>query len=1663
MNKLKSKSIARLFACCMVFLLILAALFENTKLEADGATNDFRPIWPTTYGHIIHGLDAYFNDGSHNGIDILPDGSNYQTQDILAVADGTVYATRNKCTHANQGAGHNCPDTWGNYVCIKHTVNGNTFFSVYAHLNYDSINVSNGSTVKAGQKIAKMGSSGGSTAYHLHLELWKGSYSDKNSQNAYTFQYFIDNPMELNGARFHKGLATYSAKYKDWIKDNCTLDGSYYLYNGKHTKQFYPTHCTIQLSKSGYVKSMPCSADTDPESENIERYTAGGTYTAIGLCRNDASETGNLWYKVVAKTGEIGYLYAGDTKLGASNVTQSTGDLKVTGVAAPTQLKKGDRFSIKGVIKTDYQKLTKVGAVVINTATGKQETGTVLSVDATSYDLLNSNVDYAVEFNNLPVGNYEYRIVASVKSYYAESATKEATFTTAEIVLHKSTFSVVASTSCSHSYNTSVTAPTCTAEGYTTYTCKSCGYSYKGSYTAAKGHSYGNWVTVTAATCTKAGQEKSTCSSCGNVKTQTVAAGGHQYAANKVAATCTEYAKTVYTCSGCGDSYTKYDESQYSQWSTTKPSGIADKWVESRTEYRYRTKEYKTGSTNTMDGWTLKDTTTQWSDYGAWSGWSDTAVSASDTVKVETRKVYAYYFYNCPSCGAHMHGYGSCYTWAGGCGKATNSGHWNQIWSTTSWDDAGLKDWHGTGKYYAYIDGQLVFKHTSGGSKTQYRSCTRTLETVYNFWRWSNWSTWQTTAVEANNDRAVETRTTYRYLNSGLAAHTEVIDKAVAATCTASGKTQGKHCSVCNVVITAQQTVPATGHSYTYKSTKAPTTSATGTLTGTCSKCSGTTTVTLPKLNTTDYTYQVTKAATCTATGTGSYTWKTTTYGSFSFSMTIAATGHTEVNDAAVAATCTTAGKTAGKHCSVCNVVITAQQTVPATGHSYTYKSTKAPTTSATGTLTGTCSKCSGTTTVTLPKLNTTDYTYQVTKAATCTATGTGKYTWKTTTYGSFSFSVTLAAKGHTEVIDKAVAATCTTAGKTEGKHCSVCNAILTAQQTIAAKGHTEVIDKAVAATCTTAGKTEGKHCSVCNTVIVAQQTIPAINHNYAITPEIKPTCTETGMTSGVQCTDCGTYLLTGNEIPALGHTVVTDSAVDATCNTPGKTEGSHCSVCNQVLVAQQEIPVISHSYAITPEVKPTCTESGKTSGVQCTLCKEYLLPAEEVPALGHTEVTDAAVVATCTESGLTEGKHCSTCNAVMIAQEQIPATGHNYENGICTGCGIVDASGVRITLQPASQTVPYGESAVFTVAAEGNGLSCRWQYSKDGGVTWINATTAMAGYNTQKLTLAATKARNGYQLRCKITDENGNVVYSDAALLTVKEPEFAFAAHPADETVKLGNRAAFTVAAEGECLVYQWQYQMVENGPWWNCTPYTMGYNTTELNVIAAEKRQGFLYRCRVTDASGNKFYSNSAELTVDIPASYAVLSQPQDAYVMAGNKTTFHIATQGEGLTYQWEYHKGVDKSGPEYYWIAMGSTTGCKTDTLTIAGISGSTNRNGWAYRCVVTDKDGYIYTTDYAFLHVTTAEIITQPQSVTAAVGSKAVFTVETEGEVASYQWQYSKDSGKSWYNSSAATQGYNTDTLTVGATAARNGFMYRCVIIDSEGNRIETDPVTLTVQ
>ena len=83
------------------------------------------------------------------------------------------------------------------------------------------------------------------------------------------------------------------------------------------------------------------------------------------------------------------------------------------------------------------------------------------------------------------------------------------------------------------------------------------------------------------------------------------------------------------------------------------------------------------------------------------------------------------------------------------------------------------------------------------------------------------------------------------------AGHTEEIDVAIAATCEKPGKTEGKHCSVCNKVLKAQEEVKATGHKWDGgKVTKEVTETAEGVKTYTCSICGKTKTEVIPKKET---------------------------------------------------------------------------------------------------------------------------------------------------------------------------------------------------------------------------------------------------------------------------------------------------------------------------------------------------------------------------------------------------------------------------------------------------------------------------------------------------------------------------------------------------------------------------------------------------------------------------------------------------------------------------------------------------------------------------------------------------------------------------------------------------------------------------------------------
>lgn len=101
-------------------------------------------------------------DGSNHGaIDFpAPEGT-----PIYAVADGTV-------TLSGPNSG------WGNYVRIQHEGN---IATGYAHM-VEMPMVKVGDTVKAGQQIGKVGSTGHSTGNHLHFELYENGADDYSSR-----------------------------------------------------------------------------------------------------------------------------------------------------------------------------------------------------------------------------------------------------------------------------------------------------------------------------------------------------------------------------------------------------------------------------------------------------------------------------------------------------------------------------------------------------------------------------------------------------------------------------------------------------------------------------------------------------------------------------------------------------------------------------------------------------------------------------------------------------------------------------------------------------------------------------------------------------------------------------------------------------------------------------------------------------------------------------------------------------------------------------------------------------------------------------------------------------------------------------------------------------------------------------------------------------------------------------------------------------------------------------------------------------------------------------------------------------------------------------------------------------------------------------------------
>ena len=370
----------------------------------------------------------------------------------------------------------------------------------------------------------------------------------------------------------------------------------------------------------------------------------------------------------------------------------------------------------------------------------------------------------------------------------------------------------------------------------------------------------------------------------------------------------------------------------------------------------------------------------------------------------------------------------------------------------------------------------------------------------------------------------------------------------------------------------------------------------------------------------------------------------------------------------------------------------------------------------------------------------------------------------------------------------------------------------------------------------------------------------------------------------------------------------------------------------------------------------------------------------------------------------------------------------------------------ISIKTQPKSVVVDVNSTAEFTVQAVGDNIKYQWQYSRDNGENWINAGNASSTTDTFNLVAAAN--RNNFLFRCVIKDVNGFTAVSKTTKLTIKN-KLEIIKQPESVMSEVNKTAEFTVEAIGDNLKYQWQYSKDNGGNWINSS--NPSSTTDTFNLVAAANRNNFLVRCVITDEYGEIIESDSAILT--IRTKLEIIKQPESVTAEVNKTAEFKVQATGDNLKYQWQYSK--DNGGN---WINS-SNPSSTTDTFNLVAAA---NRNNFLVRCVITDEYGEIIESDSAILTIRTKlEIIKQPESVTAEVNKTAEFKVQATGDNLKYQWQYSKDNGGNWINSSNPSS--TTDTFNLVAAANRNNFLVRCVITDKYGETIESDSTILTIE
>lgn len=179
----------------------------------------------------------------------------------------------------------------------------------------------------------------------------------------------------------------------------------------------------------------------------------------------------------------------------------------------------------------------------------------------------------------------------------------------------------------------------------------------------------------------------------------------------------------------------------------------------------------------------------------------------------------------------------------------------------------------------------------------------------------------------------------------------------------------------------------------------------------------------------------------------------------------------------------------------------------------------------------------------------------------------------------------------------------------------------------------------------------------------------------------------------------------------------------------------------------------------------------------------------------------------------------------------------------------------LAITKQPVNGEAALGDTYSVTVEASGEELKYQWYFRNAGTSIWHKSGVRDNTYDD-----IMTKARNGREIYCVITDAYGNTVTTDTVKLIAVPSEELKLLNQTYESAAMGERYCLTVEAQGDGLKYQWYFRNAGSDKWYKSSVKDNTYD----DVMTKARANRDVY-CVITDAFGNQVTTEVMTLTVN------------------------------------------------------------------------------------------------------------------------------------------------------------------------------------------------------